>query len=159
MNINLFITKDYRKKDDFAVRKNKPNSNPIFEKPKMNASISSKMAYEYKYDWTLSENKTNQTQFLCPQKGKTDVRCQMSEVIYLSSAFCFLSSVHGHQPPPTSYLPPHFLENLPPKMLLLLCEIAMWNKNFFKKLSICTRFYSIIVLFYTLYRKAHLSVE
>ncbi len=25
MNINSLITKDYRKKDDFAVRKNKPN--------------------------------------------------------------------------------------------------------------------------------------
>ncbi len=25
MNIYSFITKDYRKKDDFAVRKNKPN--------------------------------------------------------------------------------------------------------------------------------------
>ncbi len=29
MNINSLITKDYRKKDDFAVRINKPNSNPI----------------------------------------------------------------------------------------------------------------------------------
>ena len=28
MNVNSFITKDYRKKDDFAVQKNKPNSNP-----------------------------------------------------------------------------------------------------------------------------------
>ncbi|MFB0552698.1 MAG: hypothetical protein ACETWQ_05215 [Phycisphaerae bacterium] len=26
---NVYDTKDYRKKDDFAVRKNKPNSNPI----------------------------------------------------------------------------------------------------------------------------------
>ncbi len=26
MNVNLTLTKDYRKKDDFAVRKNKPNS-------------------------------------------------------------------------------------------------------------------------------------
>ncbi len=25
MNVNSFITKDYRKKDDFAVQKNKPN--------------------------------------------------------------------------------------------------------------------------------------
>jgi len=29
MNINLLITKDYIKKDDFAVRKNKPKTNPI----------------------------------------------------------------------------------------------------------------------------------
>ncbi len=39
MNINSLITKDYRKKDDFAVRKNKPNSNPIFVKPKMNVNL------------------------------------------------------------------------------------------------------------------------
>jgi hypothetical protein len=31
MNANVFITKDYRKKDDFAVRKNKPN---FFKGPK-----------------------------------------------------------------------------------------------------------------------------
>jgi hypothetical protein len=36
MNVNLTLTKDYRKKDDFAVRKNKPNSNPISSKAKMN---------------------------------------------------------------------------------------------------------------------------
>ena len=29
MNVNSLITKDYRKYDDFAVKKNKPNSNPI----------------------------------------------------------------------------------------------------------------------------------
>jgi len=29
MNVNSFITKDYRKNDAFAVQKNKPNSNPI----------------------------------------------------------------------------------------------------------------------------------
>jgi len=28
MNVNSFITKDYRKNDAFAVQKNKPNSNP-----------------------------------------------------------------------------------------------------------------------------------
>ena len=29
MNVNSFITKDYRKNDAFTVQKNKPNSNPI----------------------------------------------------------------------------------------------------------------------------------
>ncbi len=33
------------------------------------------------------------------------------------------------------------------------------NAQIFKKLLICTCFYSIIVLFYTLYGEAHLSVE
>ncbi len=39
MNINSIITKDYRKKDDFEVRINKPNSNPIFATPKMNVNL------------------------------------------------------------------------------------------------------------------------
>ena len=39
MNVNSLITKDYRKKDDFVVRINKPNSNPISERPKMNANL------------------------------------------------------------------------------------------------------------------------
>ncbi len=38
MNINSLITKDYRKKDDFAVQNSNPNSNPISEKPKMNVN-------------------------------------------------------------------------------------------------------------------------
>ncbi len=29
MNVSLYVIEDYRKKDDFAVRKNKPNTNPI----------------------------------------------------------------------------------------------------------------------------------
>ena len=41
---------------------NKPN----FQKSQMNVSIYLQMAYENKHNWTLSENKPNQTQF---QKG------------------------------------------------------------------------------------------
>ena len=43
----------------------------------------------------------NKPNFTYPQRGKTEVRCRMSEVRYLSSAFCFLSSVHGHESKPT----------------------------------------------------------
>ena len=32
MNVNLTLTKYYRKDDDFAVQKSKPNSNPISSK-------------------------------------------------------------------------------------------------------------------------------
>ncbi len=46
MNVNSFITKDYRKIDDFAVRINKPNSNPISEKPKMNVNLLTTKDYE-----------------------------------------------------------------------------------------------------------------
>jgi len=52
MNVNSFITKDYRKKDDFAVQKNKPNSNP--NKPnlpegKIDAKCVVTKDYEEKY--------------------------------------------------------------------------------------------------------------
>jgi len=46
MNVNSLITKDYRKKDDFAVQQNKPNSNPIPKRPKMNANAFSQKDYE-----------------------------------------------------------------------------------------------------------------
>ena len=46
MNVNSFITKDYRKKDDFAVQKNKPNSKPISADPKMNLTFYVRMVYE-----------------------------------------------------------------------------------------------------------------
>ncbi len=59
MNINSIITKDYRKKDDFTVRINKPNSNPISSKAKMNICSLVTMDYENKSDWTIGENKPN----------------------------------------------------------------------------------------------------
>ncbi len=100
MNVNSIITKDYRKKDAFIVRINKPNF--------QNTKNVRKLTYN-KGLWQFSnrdyeKTNPNKPNFSYPQRGKTEVRCRFSEVIYLSSAFCFLSSVHGHQPPPTSYL-------------------------------------------------------
>ncbi len=46
MNINLTLTKDYRKKDNFSVRINKPNSNPIPKRLKMNVNAFSQKDYE-----------------------------------------------------------------------------------------------------------------
>jgi len=57
MNVNLTLTKDYRKKDDFLVRINKPNSNPISEKPKMSAN--SLLAKNYDNETYLQSKKTN----------------------------------------------------------------------------------------------------
>ncbi|GAG32189.1 unnamed protein product [marine sediment metagenome] len=57
MNVNSLITKDYRKKDDFAVQKNKLN----FFKDKMNVSTILIKDYENIPDWTLIENKPNQS--------------------------------------------------------------------------------------------------
>ncbi len=68
MNVNLYHIEDYRKKDDFTVRINKPNSNPISIKPKMNVNIY--VIEDYENKTTLRPKKTNpkQTQFL--QKAK-----------------------------------------------------------------------------------------
>ncbi len=61
MNVNLTLTKDYRKKDDFAVRKNKPNSNPISEKPKMNVNAFSQKDYENETAFRPQKNKPKQS--------------------------------------------------------------------------------------------------
>ena len=59
MNVNSLITKDYRKNDDFAVRKNKPNSNPISEKAKMSANAFSQKDYENETAFRPQKNKPN----------------------------------------------------------------------------------------------------
>ena len=53
MNVNLTLTKSYRKKDDLIVRINKPNSNPIFSKPKMSANVYVIEDYENKTGCSL----------------------------------------------------------------------------------------------------------
>ncbi len=66
MNISNVKTKNYKNLSRCRGKKtnpNKPNSNPISERPKMNLKFCKKMAYENKCDWTLSDNKPNQTQF------------------------------------------------------------------------------------------------
>jgi len=59
MNVNLIITKDYRKKDDFVVRINKPNSKPISVKPKMSANLY--VLKDYENETTFRPKKTNPT--------------------------------------------------------------------------------------------------
>ncbi len=47
----LTYNKGLQKNDDFAVRKNKPNSNPISEKAKMNVNIFATKDYENETAW------------------------------------------------------------------------------------------------------------
>jgi hypothetical protein len=61
MNINLTLTKDYRKNDDFTVRINKPNSNPISSKAKMNANFFVTKDYENETAFRHQKNKPKQT--------------------------------------------------------------------------------------------------
>ncbi len=57
MNVNSLITKDYRKKDDFTVRINKPNTNPISSKPKMSANVY--IIEDYENETAFRPKKTN----------------------------------------------------------------------------------------------------
>jgi len=121
MNVNSIITKDYRKKDDFKVRINKPN----FRKAKNERKLTYNKGLQKKRCYRSPKNKPNSNpikacpertcpeqgrrsrmgQFHLPQRhalsyaegGKKENRCRFSEVRYLSSAFCFLSSVPGHR--------------------------------------------------------------
>jgi len=66
MNVKLFITKDYRKKDDFAVQKNEPNSKPNkanVKIGKMNISIATRKDYDKEQRTTNNERYSKQTQF------------------------------------------------------------------------------------------------
>ncbi len=64
MNVNSFITKDYRKKDDFAVQKNKPNSKPISSKAKMSANAFSQKDYDNETAFRPQKNKPNSNPIL-----------------------------------------------------------------------------------------------
>ncbi|MFH1881844.1 MAG: hypothetical protein ABIL62_03915, partial [Planctomycetota bacterium] len=64
MNVNSLITKDYRKKDDFVVRKNKPTSNPISVKPKMSANLYVIEDYENETTFRPQKNKPNSNPIL-----------------------------------------------------------------------------------------------
>ena len=70
MNVNSLITKDYRKKDDFTVRKNKANSKPISEKPKMNVNLYVTKDYENVPIRRRGENKPNSNPIPLPPKPK-----------------------------------------------------------------------------------------
>jgi len=72
MNVNSLITKDYRKKDVFAVQKNKPNSNPIkpnFRKAKMNVNSLITKDYRKKDDFAVKKNKPNSKPILSAVGG------------------------------------------------------------------------------------------
>jgi len=89
MNVNIFSQMAYENKCNWTLGENKPNQTQFTKRPKMNLNFYSTRDYENISGWTLSENKPNQTQFFTP----------LFRVLYTlrGPAFCFLSSVHGHQ--------------------------------------------------------------
>ena len=104
MNLNFYSTKDYERNDIFAVPENKANSNPISEKPKMNVNLYVIEDYENETTLRPQKNKPNSNPISTTPKGvkqKSDAGCQRSDICFLFSAFCFLSSVQGPQPQKT----------------------------------------------------------
>ena len=137
MNVSSILTTDYENKSNWTLGENKPNSNPIkpnFRKAQMN--VSSLITKDYiKYDdFAVPKNKPNSN----PNKPK-------------QSQF-----QTGHQPPPTPYLPPQFSLKFTLKNAPATLRIRYAAREIFKKLLICTCFYSIIVLFYALYTERHI---
>ena len=72
MNINSIITKDYRKKDDFAVRKYKPNSKPISVKAKMDVNLYVIEDYENETTLRPQKNKPNTNPIKTNRSQKKD---------------------------------------------------------------------------------------
>ncbi len=67
----------------------------------MNVNAFSQKDYENEPPSGPEKTNPNKPNLTYPQRGKTEVRRRMSEVSYLTSAFCFLPSVHGPQAPKT----------------------------------------------------------
>jgi len=63
MNVNLYVIKEYENETAFRLEKNKPNSKPISEKPKMNVNLYVIEDYENETTLRPQKNKPNQSQF------------------------------------------------------------------------------------------------
>jgi len=62
MNINSFITKGYRKNDDFASQKTNPIQTQFLQRPKMNINLFTTKDYENETAFRPPKNKPKQTQ-------------------------------------------------------------------------------------------------
>jgi len=64
MNVNTYNKTDYENIANWTLGENKPNSNPISEKPKMNVNLYVIKEYENETAFRLEQNKPKQSQFL-----------------------------------------------------------------------------------------------
>ena len=62
MNVTSFYTVDYENDNTFRLPENKPNTNPISEKPKMNLNFYSTKNYKNERLCRCGQNKPKQTQ-------------------------------------------------------------------------------------------------
>jgi len=94
-NISSLITKDYRKKDDFAVRINKPNSNPISVKPKMRANLYVIEDYENETALRLQKNKPNSNPI--SPKGQNELRAYPNNRVVMRPSEKFEAKAAGQK--------------------------------------------------------------
>ena len=76
MNANLYNTRNYKYFIPLAVRKNKPNTNPIkpnFQKAKMNINLYVIEDYRKKDDFAVRKNKPNSNPIA--ERVKIDAKC------------------------------------------------------------------------------------
>ncbi len=59
MNVSIFSQKDYENKSNWTLGQNKPNSNPISSKAKMNINSLITKDYRKNDDFTVRINKPN----------------------------------------------------------------------------------------------------
>jgi len=88
MNVSSLITKNYRKNDDFAVRKNKAKTNPISVKPKMNVNIYYTMEYKNFIPLAGYKNKPNQTQPVVSLSNLFQTRRTLSKFFLFFTFIC-----------------------------------------------------------------------
>ncbi len=93
MNVTSIITKDYRKKDDFIVRINKPNSNPISEKPKMSANAFSQKDYENETAFRPKKTNPNKANFKRATCILAQLLLQGKQKLHKKWLFCCINSI------------------------------------------------------------------
>jgi len=80
-----------------GYKKTKPKQTQFPQRVKLMQSLYLQRIMKMKPPSGPEKTNPNKANFNYPQRGKTEVRCRFSEVRYLTSAFCFLSSVQGPQ--------------------------------------------------------------
>jgi hypothetical protein len=76
MNVNLTLTKDYRKKDDFAVQKNKPN----FQNAKNECKLNFNKGLQKKRLFSTPKNKPNSNPILSAVGGFSKAKMNLKSL-------------------------------------------------------------------------------
>ncbi len=144
MNLNLYNTRNYENKSNWTLGENKPNSNPIkpnSQKAKMNITSIITKDYRKNDDFAVRKNK--------PNSNPISVKAKMNVNLFATKDY---ENKTAFRPQKNKPKQSQFQRQ---KNALTPLRNRCVAQEIFKKLLICTCFYSIIVLFYTLYTERH----